>query len=132
MIKKELDQSLSVSVDNIKESSHNSAMIDIGNEDLDSLHFSLKKLPEYKLPNLSEWPQFNGHWKNALSVYVKDKDKRDNKLDICIFYEDEQFVIIYDRYYKSKYHLLIEEIQTKKFLFFSDLYYHLPAYHMIV
>ena len=110
LIKKELDLSLSVDVDGnssrSKSDSHNSALIDVGN-DIDSLHFSLKKLPEYKFPNLAQYPKFNGHWKNALSVYIQEKSKRDKKWDVCIFYEDEQFVIIYDRYYKSKYHLLI-------------------------
>jgi len=73
--------------------------------DGDDLHFSLRPVPPYNIPAVCDWPRFQGFWKNALSVYVERP--RDTKWAPCIFYEDDQFVIIYDRYFKAKIHLLI-------------------------
>ncbi len=113
--------SLSMSDNN---NSHNSALMDVNCDE--NLHFSLKNVPEYNMPKPLEWPQFSGYWKNALSgynfmnafnififeclkylVYICDAKKRDEKWDNCIFFEDNEYIIIYDRYYKAKIHLLI-------------------------
>eukprot|EP01083_Nonionella_stella_P217113 779640_1 len=69
------------------------------------LHFSLQSVPLYRIPNVHEWPKHDGYWKNALDVYVQKE--RDAKYNKCVFYEDDKFVVIYDRYWKAKIHLLI-------------------------
>ena len=77
------------------------------NKECESLHFSLQKVPKYCSPNTNEWPKFDGFWKDALSVYTDDKTARDAKWQPFIFYEDTDFIVIYDKYCKAKYHLMI-------------------------
>merc|ERR1712228_361718 len=81
---------------------------DLNKHKSDSLHFSLCQVPIYKCPQTSEWPKnAGGHWKDALFVYIQDRDKRDIQWNAFIFYEDADFVVIYDKYFKAKFHLMI-------------------------
>eukprot|EP01084_Bolivina_argentea_P123297 218502_1 len=63
------------------------------------------QLPAYKQPSV--WPEYNGFWKNVLYIYIKNKNERDYTYNECIFYEDNDFIVIYDRFFKAKIHLLI-------------------------
>ncbi|CAM9712328.1 unnamed protein product [Scytosiphon promiscuus] len=81
---------------------------------LHSIDSCLLAFPEYrKAPPVPVVPGKGGHWKTALFQYLKDCP-RGADLQNEVFYEDDQCVVVYDAYPKSKYHLLL--LPKPKFL----------------
>lgn len=56
-------------------------------------------LPRYELPSV--FPQIPYNWKDALSVYKQSNDTPG------IYVQDENYLAVYDRFPKSKVHLLV-------------------------
>ncbi|ETO12638.1 hypothetical protein RFI_24735 [Reticulomyxa filosa] len=73
------------------------------------LPFHLQQLPTYALPLKMDQAsgQYNGHWKNALSVYLLPKEKRQPECGQSVYWEDKNYVLVYDRFFKAKFHLLL-------------------------
>ncbi|CAM9459764.1 unnamed protein product [Pylaiella littoralis] len=73
-----------------------------------------RPLPEYKKgPPVPA--KLSGYWKTVLLHFLKDQDgPRPPELQNEVYFEDDQCVVIYDGYPKSRYHLLL--LPKPKFL----------------